>query len=1147
MRLDRLELIRYGKFTDTVVDFGPVPAGPDLHMVYGPNEAGKSTLFAAWRDLLFGMEARTRFAFQHDHAALRVGATLTIGGAERRFFRAKAGLRDGLDQVVADSAILAELGGIDRDAFTTMFSLDDGSLYKGGEEILRARGELGQLLFAGASGLTELTARLEEMEARANEFYRRGGRGGTLNDLVRQAKDLADERKQLEIRADVYHQLNREREQAQARFQAAAARLGEMAARAERIARQERARPRLAEWRDLAAALAELGAWPAAPADWAAELPRLRDEQAQAAAQRQAHDQQVSALRDTIAALVDDPAAVAAAAACADLGARLAAWAARAAERPALERTRDQVAAQLATLCTQWGQPAAQPEALLIAERRRAALRDLATGWIGRDAARAAAANELANACAELERLPEPMAEPAALERATRLRLLTQALGQWREHVPQGRAQAASERLEEARGAYNAALDRLAPWRASVGELAAMVAPSAAALDTVEREIAAARAQVADLAAQAERLQAEERGLWARIDAAIAVPGLVDEAELAPARVGRDAAWTRHRARMDGDSADQFERALRQDDELNARLIRQLDQLAQLRGDRLALARIKGEVAQVLASATAAARRRAEAEAALAGLRAGLDACLPAEWDVARLRLWLDEREAALAAHRAVRAAKNALAAAAADNEARAAALADALAPLLPAPLPEPASPAWAVATAEALLEREAEWRGRADAVKAATRRRDDARRADADARAALAAWHGEWRQAAAGTWLEHGADPSALVGVLDQLAALAPALERGGEAAARLVWLDDEEAALGTAIAALEARLDMDTPGDSPAERLDHIARRVDQARHVARRLAEETARLDAAGAAGRALAAREAELAARAGVITGHFAVATLAQAQVALDALARRAELEQRMAGLAHAVVADLDCADLAAAQAELAGIDWDQLAGERAALVQDLAVAEEERLAALRALTRAEDAVAAVGGDAAAARADEQRRTVLAELAEGVREAYGLRAGLAATRAALKLYRERHRSALMAKASDAFASMTGGKYRGLATQTDKKGEVLVALEASGASKLPDALSKGTIFQLYLALRIAGYLDFVANRPPVPFVVDDTLESFDDDRSAETFRLLGAMAAHGQVIYLTHHRHLCDIAARMCPGIKIHQLVY
>jgi len=58
-------------------------------------------------------------------------------------------------------------------------------------------------------------------------------------------------------------------------------------------------------------------------------------------------------------------------------------------------------------------------------------------------------------------------------------------------------------------------------------------------------------------------------------------------------------------------------------------------------------------------------------------------------------------------------------------------------------------------------------------------------------------------------------------------------------------------------------------------------------------------------------------------------------------------------------------------------------------------------------------------------------------------------------------------------------------------------------------------------------------------------VPFISDDIMETFDDFRAEEAFRLFGEMAEIGQVIYFTHHRHLCEIARQVCPELRIHSL--
>lgn len=56
MRVNRLDLTRYGIFTDHSICFGERSSrASDLHLIYGPNESGKSTALAAFLDLLFGI------------------------------------------------------------------------------------------------------------------------------------------------------------------------------------------------------------------------------------------------------------------------------------------------------------------------------------------------------------------------------------------------------------------------------------------------------------------------------------------------------------------------------------------------------------------------------------------------------------------------------------------------------------------------------------------------------------------------------------------------------------------------------------------------------------------------------------------------------------------------------------------------------------------------------------------------------------------------------------------------------------------------------------------------------------------------------------------------------------------------------------
>ena len=76
MRIDRLDLIAYGEFVEKSLDLSGGTMG--LHIIYGDNEAGKSTSLRALSGLLFGIPARTTDNYLHRNQQLRVGAKLRL-------------------------------------------------------------------------------------------------------------------------------------------------------------------------------------------------------------------------------------------------------------------------------------------------------------------------------------------------------------------------------------------------------------------------------------------------------------------------------------------------------------------------------------------------------------------------------------------------------------------------------------------------------------------------------------------------------------------------------------------------------------------------------------------------------------------------------------------------------------------------------------------------------------------------------------------------------------------------------------------------------------------------------------------------------------------------------------------------------------
>ena len=174
MRLRRLDLIRYGHFTDRSLE---LPAGKyDFHIIFGPNEAGKSTALAALEDLLFGIRKNSSYDFLHDYGSMRIGAVLANGSSSLEVLRRKGNKNtlldtDGLSIAGGESALSPYLAGADRSFFERMFSLDHARLQTGGKEILDAKDDVGQMLFSTGAGIVGLRERFGELSAEAEELW----------------------------------------------------------------------------------------------------------------------------------------------------------------------------------------------------------------------------------------------------------------------------------------------------------------------------------------------------------------------------------------------------------------------------------------------------------------------------------------------------------------------------------------------------------------------------------------------------------------------------------------------------------------------------------------------------------------------------------------------------------------------------------------------------------------------------------------------------------------------------------------------------------------------------------------------------------------------------------------------------------------
>lgn len=154
----------------------------------------------------------------------------------------------------------------------------------------------------------------------------------------------------------------------------------------------------------------------------------------------------------------------------------------------------------------------------------------------------------------------------------------------------------------------------------------------------------------------------------------------------------------------------------------------------------------------------------------------------------------------------------------------------------------------------------------------------------------------------------------------------------------------------------------------------------------------------------------------------------------------------------------------------------------------------------------------------------------------------------RLALIALTTAARRYREEHHAPMLSRASDIFRTITRGEYDELRVAENDLFAVRSGSKSAGLKVAQ--MSDGTQDQVYLALRLAALgLAHATNAEPLPLILDDGLVHFDDDRTAAMLELLAEASDTMQVIVFTHHRSVVtsarDLQARRPGKVFIQEL--
>ncbi|MDB5642299.1 MAG: hypothetical protein JWN07_1616 [Hyphomicrobiales bacterium] len=1143
MRLTRLDLLCYGAFENRSASLRP---DARLHVVYGANEAGKSTTLSAVRDLFFGFPARTTQDFRFKQTDLRVGGELlSRNGASLSFVRRKGTKNTLLDVAGAplpDDALAPFLGQMSRDIFSAAFGLDAECLRKGADELLQTRGEVGSSLMAAASGLRGLATLRKQLDDSADGIFTANK---SQTRRFYQARDRFDLAKKAigdsELRAGAWKKLADAIATNGARVDDLRNALRKVRAERTRIGRQKSLAPLLRRI-DAQQTQIDLDAdLPRVPAGFIAEFDAALAASAKAA---ELIRRQTAALDDStqaLAAIAVDGGVLERAAEIDALVQRVSQFLKNNVDLPRVVSEHDGAQADLDRHARLLG--LADAQAVVDAQPTQPALarvRDLAQQGQALTQEKAGFAYSLRSEFDLLEQLDALRAQQPALADPAPLQEKLAALGNVEAFVA-ARTQAAQalrrdeEALRQEAAALAIPVDNLAGLAGFAFPSPETIADFARRLDenaTAERD-ALVRLRDAEQDAQAAQLRI----------ASLSEGGEVPTQErIAAARAARDVEWAHLRASLfDAPEAlsgaalpasvARFEVAGAQADLLADAAARDASRVADFAAQSAALDRHVGRAADAEASRLDLQTARAALEQAWTSLwsPAGILPLAPAAmqaWRTAARALL--ERQARLSGLRAEIV----------DADAELARLATPLA-LIAAEAGLPAMDIDAARQSARIAVRLRETAGAWEEARGLARRREDLefriaklQRDLASHTRALDEWEGRWRASLPAIGL------SADTGIVEALAAidvwkLAPQfIEKRDDLARRVAGLRRDIVAFEADAHALVAVLAPDLVGLPPATGVAQLRERLDAARRECARRDEVAKRKHAC----------EADVRSAARVADG--ARATLAKLATQLPAGADPADLLQRLKRRAQLCDALDDWRRQLAEQAngvaedairaELADFDPDRAEADFLALSMDEERLTQESQEAYAELKRAEQQVAEQQAGFGSETAWQQRMNAEAELQEAAREWLVLRLASAMLNDALERHRATRQDPLMQRASALFAELTGGAFSGIAQSfDDSDAAVLQGARASGECVGMEGLSEGTRDQLYLALRLAYVEDFATRAEPSPFIADDLFTSFDDARTLHGLRTLAATGVHLQCILFTHHRHVVDLA--------------
>lgn len=1149
MNIARLDLLAFGPFDNRVLNFDS--SQPGLHLVYGPNEAGKSTCLRAIRYWLFGIPNRCADDFLHGTSKLQLGGKLMNSGGDALEFVRRKGRKDTL-RAVSDAAVLPEsalrpfLQGVDVTTFHQRFHLDHEELVKGGQA-LGSSSEVTEVLFAAGAGIADIRAIQTQLQAQWRGLFLPTGNNPTLNVLIKQHQDLRARQREVGLAAADWTAMEQQLQAAQQTRASLEAQL--RAARRQRLywERLRRAFPLVESLRGQQMVVSQLRDAPSLPAEF-----RERRIQAMTNVQsteRAAADAEtrVKQLREKVDSTQLPGELLELKPAIASLYSRLGEMQKSEHDRRRLTAERRGFVEQIAELRQQlaeFGQPS-DWETWQLTSRQRQQLQTLANqyvAWVDRQQQWDDARRETTRAWEKVQRElaerenRETIPEPAELRKRIGPMVASSAVEKAWKELEQKRILAEQQ--------LTSLIDTLPLFQGSIDQWTALPVPL---LETVEERglELARRERERDVAHQQWQLQVDQvQRLEQEHESFMATQQVPTEAELRQLRDQRDQtlrdAWGTRGADAGEATFQAGWQLLQAADQMVDRLRREADRVAQYARLAVDLQQAQIGLQRCQTELTAKESQLAQWQSEWRALwrPCGLEPLSPREmlswlrrhqevlrlasevrrWQVEWVALEPQVREARYKVEQFLLACR-------------------AVPPRDSESLPD------LLHRCELELERiDRAWQ---ETTKLEQKRDqllvEQERQAEQidQLRAAQLQWTTQWATVLQEAQLRADVLPIDLPKLWEAYDQWRQLQKSAEDRKRRIDGMQRDEDLFKQDVdrlRGLETRL-ADLPADEVVRLLFEHAT---QAEQVRTRLEQWQQQWETAQAQWqthqRDSQHWQAELAELCRLATCHDpAELPRLEAQGLQRAEAEReiVNLQMQLAQLADGVTME----DLLQAVADC---QPDEVVWQLEQTQRQIETLEQQVAEQAETIGRLKRELEQLDGNAVAAQLEEDVREVAAAIEQHARQYIRLRLATGILDRVMEQYRQANQGGVLGRASELFAQLTLNSFAGLQVEMEGDGSFhLMGLRPDGLTTVPTSgLSEGTRDQMYLAVRVALLESYLEQNPPLPLLVDDLLITFDDQRSVAALQVLSRLAQHTQVIFFTHHLRLVELAQQALP---------